>query len=75
MSKTLLAQSATVELVIDAQHFRKIVLEGICKASVSVDIMTAVGSESAALYGVELIVVTPRWTVKIDSDAVAPHVP
>ena len=42
MPPTLPAQtSGVIELVIDAQHFRKIVLEGICKASVSVDIMTA----------------------------------
>lgn len=30
-----------VELVIDAQHFQKIVLDGICQAEVSVDISTA----------------------------------
>src|SRR5450432_474617 len=47
MAKTLplLARSisaeGSAELVVGAQHFRKIVLEGICKASVSVDIMTA----------------------------------
>jgi phosphatidylserine/phosphatidylglycerophosphate/cardiolipin synthase-like enzyme len=29
------------DLVVNAEHFRKIVLDGICKASVSVDIMTA----------------------------------
>jgi phosphatidylserine/phosphatidylglycerophosphate/cardiolipin synthase-like enzyme len=30
-----------VELVFDSDHFRRIVLDGICKARVSVDIMTA----------------------------------
>jgi len=33
--------SSDVELVIDANHFQKIVLEGICQAKVSVDISTA----------------------------------
>jgi phosphatidylserine/phosphatidylglycerophosphate/cardiolipin synthase-like enzyme len=36
-----LMPAGPAQLVIDAEHFRKIVLEGICKARVSVDIMTA----------------------------------
>ena len=35
------AISGNVELVVDAQHFQKIVLEGILKAEVSIDVMTA----------------------------------
>jgi phosphatidylserine/phosphatidylglycerophosphate/cardiolipin synthase-like enzyme len=35
------AVSGTVELVIDAQHFHRIVREGILKATISVDIATA----------------------------------
>src|SRR3954447_5414342 len=30
-----------VELIINEQHFQKVVLQGICKAQVSIDIMTA----------------------------------
>jgi phosphatidylserine/phosphatidylglycerophosphate/cardiolipin synthase-like enzyme len=30
-----------MELVVDADHFRRIVLDGICRARVSVDVMTA----------------------------------
>jgi phosphatidylserine/phosphatidylglycerophosphate/cardiolipin synthase-like enzyme len=40
MSATLCSQGSA-ELVIDSDHFRRIVLNGICKARVSVDIMTA----------------------------------
>src|SRR4051812_16693886 len=35
------AASGPVELVVDGEHFRKIVLDGICAARVSVDIATA----------------------------------
>jgi phosphatidylserine/phosphatidylglycerophosphate/cardiolipin synthase-like enzyme len=35
------APRGEVELVIDAEHFRRIVLDGICRATVSVDILTA----------------------------------
>jgi phosphatidylserine/phosphatidylglycerophosphate/cardiolipin synthase-like enzyme len=35
------AAKGEVELVVDAEHFRRIVLEGICSARVSIDIATA----------------------------------
>jgi phosphatidylserine/phosphatidylglycerophosphate/cardiolipin synthase-like enzyme len=35
------APKGDVELVVDAEHFRRIVLEGICAAKVSIDIATA----------------------------------
>jgi phosphatidylserine/phosphatidylglycerophosphate/cardiolipin synthase-like enzyme len=35
------AAKGEVELVVDAEHFRRIVLEGICEARVSIDIATA----------------------------------
>jgi phosphatidylserine/phosphatidylglycerophosphate/cardiolipin synthase-like enzyme len=35
------AAKGEVELVVDAEHFRRIVLEGICAARVSIDIATA----------------------------------
>jgi phosphatidylserine/phosphatidylglycerophosphate/cardiolipin synthase-like enzyme len=42
-STTAAAQTAKgeVELVVDAEHFRRIVLEGLCQARVSIDIATA----------------------------------
>jgi len=35
------ADERSVELVVDAEHFQTVVLDGICRAKVSIDIMTA----------------------------------